>query len=318
MTHAATVLAHAVAAGLVDASAVLAGRVTVHAIGASNSVHRVELNAAPLAFVKGTGQAAEMDGDDSVARESEVLRLLRGLCPSPGVLPAGGSDELWLTPVPGTSLAELTVTGDVETLSDAFASLGRALAELHRIPPPPNAPAFRLPWPLLDELPGHMETARFHEVPTRVIETARSLTDITSAVSESWAADSWTHGDVSAMNAILGPDATVRLIDWEGAGIGDPSWDLAGANAMARFVAPTWFPVAWARLLASYREAGGPARPPDTAMLCVRMLVAAYQQAVGAFAVGSVPDADGAVTQLLAEVDALTAQFRSEADHVLP
>lgn len=318
MTQAATVLARAVRGGLVDAGAALDGRVSVHAIGASNFVHRVEVDGAPVAYVKSTGQAAAMDGDDAVARESEVLGLIQGLCPSPAVLPLTDTDGLWLTPVVGTSLAELATVGDVEALSDAFASVGKALAGLHLVSVSPGAPVMRLPWPLLDQLPGHMDTARFHEVPTRVIETAHGLGDVTASVKGAWRSGAWTHGDVSAMNAILGPDGTVRLIDWEGSGIGDPSWDLAGANLMARFVAPTWFSVAWARLLDSYRVAGGPAEPPGAALLCVRTLVAAYQQAVGAFAVGSVPDADGTVTRLLAEVEALCARFRMEGADVLP
>ena len=42
------------------------------------------------------------------------------------------------------------------------------------------------------------------------------------------------------------------------------------------------------------------------------------EQAVGAFAVGSMPDADGTVTRLLAEVEALCARFRMEGADVLP
>ncbi|NHB83743.1 hypothetical protein G7085_00880 [Tessaracoccus sp. HDW20] len=110
----------------------------------------------------------------------------------------------------------------------------------------------------------------------------------------------------------------MRLIDWEGAGIGEAAWDLAGANLMVRSVAPGWHPIAWARLLDSYRAAGGPADPPGTALLCVRTLVAAYQQAVGAFAVGSTPDADGMVTLLLGQVHTLVERFRAEAAHVPP
>ena len=315
MTQAATVLLHAVRGGLVSPGDALAGRVSVHPIGASNSVHRVDLDAEPIAYTKSTGRAAAMDGDDSVERESQVLRLIQGLCPCPRVLDVVTDDALWLAPVPGRSLAELVDAADVETLSDAFSSIGRALAELHRIPAPAAAPTLRLPWPLLADLPGHMQSARFHEVPTRVIETARALPDITSTVRAEWSPTHWTHGDVSLTNAILAPDGVVRLIDWEGAGVGDPAWDLAGARLMVGFAAPSWYRVAWARLLDSYRSAGGPAQPPGTAMLCVRTLVAAYQQAVGAFAVGSTPDADGTVTALLADVATLADRFRG-ASHV--
>ncbi|NHB83742.1 hypothetical protein G7085_00875 [Tessaracoccus sp. HDW20] len=82
MTQAAAVLARAVSAGLVDATAALQGRVSIHSIGASNLVHRVDRDGVPVAFAKSTGQAAAMDGDDSVARESVVLGLINGLCPA--------------------------------------------------------------------------------------------------------------------------------------------------------------------------------------------------------------------------------------------
>lgn len=316
MTGPAAVLAHAVRSGLVEAGQALAGRVGVTAIGASNLVHRIDLDGSAVAFVKATGPAAALDGDDSVAREVHVLGLLRDGSAVPTVLPITTPAELWLGPVEGTSIAELAGGQDVAATSDAFAALGTALASLHRTPVAAEAPVLRLPWPLLDDLPAHMETARYHRVPTLVIETARQLPDVTTHVRSRWRAITWVHGDVSPMNAIVGADGAARLIDWEGAGVGDPSWDLAGALLMTHLAAPGWEPVAAARLLHAYRTGGGPGAEPDPALSCVRTLVAAYQQAVGAFALGGVPDADGQVTRLLDEAMALAEAHRAGGRHV--
>ena len=313
MTSAAQVLSRAVRLGILQPRDALSGRAYVTAIGASNFVHRVSVDGAAVAFVKSTGQAAALDGDDSVAREAAVLRLLSGTRTAPDILPQTTGGELWLAPVEGMSVAELSGTGDIPAMSDAFAGLGTTLAGLHRVATREGAPEFRLPWPMLDRLPAHMETARHHKVPTRVIETARSLRDVTSAARQRWLPIAWTHGDVSAMNIIVSTTGHVRLIDWEGAGFGDPVWDLAGADLMAGLLAPGWYQVAVARLRHAYRSAGGPAREPDPATRCVRTLVAAYQHAAGAFALGTLPDADGSVTRLLDDALEWAAVHRAEA-----
>lgn len=316
MTSAARVLAHAVGRRLVTSDDALSGRVTVRVIGASNFVHRLDLDGVAVAYVKSTGQAAAMDGDDSVAREMEVLERLRGGTYVPEVLSATTPDQLWLAPAAGMNLAELVGAGDVAAMSEAFAAAGRALAGLHTAPVREGAPLLRLPWPMLENLPAHMETARHHEVPTHVITTARSLRVVTAAAREHWQPSAWVHGDVSPMNVIIAPDGLARLIDWEGAGVGDPAWDLAGADLMALLVAPQWHQIATARLRHSYREASGTAHEPDPALKCVRTLVAAYQQAVGALAMGAVPDSDGTVTRLLDEAHALAARHTAETRSV--
>ena len=162
MSSAAAVLALAVRTGLVDASAALSGAVTVTRIVGSNPVLRLADAGRPLAFIKATGQAARLNGEDTVARERAVVTRLTGFGELPRALPQSTPDELWLTPVAGTSLADLVMAGNIAGLSDSFAAVGTTLAGLHRQPVGPGAPVMGLPWPMLDELPSHMDSAKYH------------------------------------------------------------------------------------------------------------------------------------------------------------
>ena len=49
-----------------------------------------------------------------------------------------------------------------------------------------------------------------------------------SAARAGWRGDTVTHGDAKAVNVVLPPDGSIRLIDWELAAFGDRLWDLAG------------------------------------------------------------------------------------------
>jgi aminoglycoside phosphotransferase (APT) family kinase protein len=313
VSNAAAVLARAVRSGLVDASAALSGRVVVTRIEGSNPVLRLADDGRPLAFVKATGAAARLNGEDTVAREQAVVRRLAPSGAVPGALPQSTAAEIWLAPVEGTSLVQLSFAGDVGALSEAFAAAGTALAGLHR-QPVAGAPTMDLPWPMLDALPAHMHAAKYHDVPSRVLATARELADVAAAARASWTASAWAHGDVSASNVLVAADGA-RLIDWESAGLGDPSWDLAGARMLADGLAAGWSDLAWRRLLAGYRAAGGTAAEPTPALWCVRLLVAAYQQAVGVLVAGETPDADGSVSTLLQKARLAAGAHRRECAH---
>ncbi|MBK9158076.1 MAG: phosphotransferase [Micropruina sp.] len=144
---------------------------------------------------------------------------------------------MWLAPVAGASLADLSFAGDASGITAGFAALGTTLAQLHRTSLPAQAPRLRPPWPLLDLLPPHMDSAKHHAVPTLVIETARSWPDVMAAAAQAWRATAWTHGDVSAMNVIL---------------------------ASGRFGAPDRLGVGWRRgsVLGSRGRADAGGRPP--------------------------------------------------------
>lgn len=312
MTAAAGALAAAVRGGLVSAGDALAGRVRVAAVGASNQVHVVASDAGPLAYVKSPGQAARLDGDDTVARETAALAHVGGWA-APTVLPLTTPRSLWLAPVSGPSLVEVCLTGDVGRLSDTFAAVGTTLAGLHALPVTAGSPPMLLPWPMLGALPAHMDSARHHAWPSRIIRAARDAADVMDMARLQWTATGWVHGDVSPANLVLTADGA-RLIDWESAGIGDQSWDLAGARVMVDALATGWAGVAWGRLASAYRDAGGPAAEPTPTLRCVRLLVAAYQYAVGAVVAGADPDKDGTVSAMMDGASAAAALARRGDD----
>ncbi|MBA9004569.1 phosphotransferase enzyme family protein [Thermomonospora cellulosilytica] len=68
------------------------------------------------------------------------------------------------------------------------------------------------------------------------------------------------HGDWHLGQLVGLPDGTWRMIDIEDLGVGDPAWDLARPAAL--FSAGVLPPEDWARFLAGYASAGGPAAPP--------------------------------------------------------
>ena len=109
MTSAAQALAHAVRGGLIGPAETLGGQVSLATIGASNIVHRLDRGPVPVAYVKATGIAAGVDGDDSVARERRVVGLLDGSVAVPAALSLSTATQLWLEPVAGSSLADRDV-----------------------------------------------------------------------------------------------------------------------------------------------------------------------------------------------------------------
>lgn len=68
------------------------------------------------------------------------------------------------------------------------------------------------------------------------------------------------HGDWHLGQLVRMPDGAWRMIDIEDLGVGDPAWDLARPAAL--FSAGVLPPADWARMLAGYTAAGGPAVPP--------------------------------------------------------
>lgn len=311
---AAAALSAATRQGLVSADDVLAGRVRVAAVGASNDVHVLTADSVPLAYVKSPGKAARLDGDDSVARELSALAHVPGWA-APSVLPLTTPQALWLAPVEGMSLVDACLRGDIGQLSDAFAQVGVTLARLHGLPVRADAPTMVLPWPMLDVLPAHMDSARHHAWPARIIQAARDCADVMDMARRQWTSTGWVHGDVSPANIVLTPGGA-RLIDWESAGTGDQRWDVAGARVMVDALAQGWERVAWARLWAAYRAAGGPAPEPTPALRCVRQLVAVYQYAVGAVVAGVEVDGDGAVSSMMDAVAASAAQATGQPGQV--
>lgn len=174
-------------------------------------------------------------------------------------------DRVWiqpLRPVPvpgpdgrlGTIWPRVTVLSTVDT--PPWADVGGLLARLHRMPVDPELP----------RLGGHSRLER-------AIAWLRAsggpdlawLSELGGKLADALAEPARTtpaHGDFHLGQLGHTPlRRSWKLLDVDDFGHGDPAWDLARP---AGFWASGLLPDdAWARFLAGYREAGGPAVPAD-------------------------------------------------------
>ncbi len=163
-----------------------------------------------------------------------ALRLGDGVA-VPEVIAIGAIDQAWCctsTRLPGTRLCDLDMS--------AVAAAAPAIAEaLHRISDMPltgvsgfggidpstgngrspswaGAVAWGVPrsWSAIAD---RADRAFLESLAAGVLAEVEALPDFSDLV----------HGDPSADNLIVGEDGTIGVIDWEGAMIGDPLWDLA-------------------------------------------------------------------------------------------
>lgn len=269
-------MARAVAAGLLEAGDVLDGIIAVYPQSRSNVVHRVERDGVAVAYVKQRGASSLLDGDDVVVNERTVLTSLAGLECIPRALPVDGVSAVWVQAMPGRPLAEIPCGG--AEFDTACRSLAQSLVQLHMWPidcPADEPPRAAEPWALRPGyLPPSMAGSPPGSVFAAVLELAREP-DVQAALEHAasqWARTAWIHGDVSANNVII-HQARASLVDLEGAGLGDPAWDLATAVSTLRGLGGTG-----TNFLTEYWRLGGPAQLDD-AMLTVRAVQTAWQLA---------------------------------------
>lgn len=99
-----------------------------------------------------------------------------------------------------------------------IARLGRILRQLHAMQPPAQVHSVKL----RDVIDGYFQTLQRRSVPHDVPSArARALAAILDARDDACLC----HNDVHCLNIV--DDGTLRLIDWEYAGIGAPMFDLA-------------------------------------------------------------------------------------------
>lgn len=242
----------------------------------SNVVHRVERDGVPVAYVKQRGASSMLDGDDVVVNERAVLASLAGLACIPRALPVDGGNAVWVQAMPGRPLAEVPCGG--AEFDAACRGLAQSLVQFHTWSvdgPAAELPRAAEPWALRPgNLPPSMEGSPPGSAFSAVLELAREP-DVQAALGHAasrWSRTAWIHGDVSANNVIVHRDRA-SLVDLEGAGLGDPAWDLATAVSTLRGLGGTG-----TEFLTEYWRLGGPARLDD-AMLTVRALQTAWQLA---------------------------------------
>ena len=307
MTSAPGLFARAVSLGLVSEDDVLSGRVSVTDQSRSNVVRRIDLDGAPVAFVKRRGAAAELDGDDPITAEARALAALAGVRVVPalvagsasGVGPVSG-DEVWTVPVDGIPL--YAVHGTHEHVLAVARSWGEALAVLHQSVDADTLAAKgfpRLPVPWVfdpDRLPTSMGRPPEGSALAAVLDMARSapVRALAASVLADWSPAEPVHGDLSAANVLVAEGAggpTVRFIDVEGAGLGPAAWDLACALDTLGDLTRQWGHAdVVPAFVAGYRAAGGPGRVVP-AHLALRALVTGWQASAGLVSRGDFPGA---------------------------
>jgi aminoglycoside phosphotransferase (APT) family kinase protein len=123
---------------------------------------------------------------------------------------------------------------------DVGGLMGEALAALHREKddgtPAPTPFALRARRPHLDVLPT-LEGAAIDVI--RRLQSDAALATGLDRVAERWAPSASIHGDLKWPNVVVARDradaiTSIRLVDWEHSGAGDPGWDVG--SAMAAYV----------------------------------------------------------------------------------
>lgn len=142
---------------------------------------------------------------------------------------------------PAATLAEETAKTLVPSPGHA-AALGRLLAGIHAETARPGALAAiaaalpgQPPWVFAMAQDAERVMPNLSPAGRQVVDRLRAAPELRgglAAAGAQWRRDCLIHGDVKWDNVLAsadGPAAAVRLIDWELADIGDPSWDVAGA-----------------------------------------------------------------------------------------
>jgi aminoglycoside phosphotransferase (APT) family kinase protein len=241
MLGAADVAGYLLERGWLSPSAVVDGSLRVRDVSRRNPVFLVTAGDGRGYVLKVRGPA----GESAVAHEAAILERLGSVHPSRSL-------EAWLPGVVGyddaAGVLVLETKPDARDLrahhargrfSRALArEAGRALAQLHTIPPatldglpqvPRAASILNLHRPDLDTLFALSEAAV--EL-TRIVQSSEELCGELDELLARWSPDAVIHGDVRWDNlvAVRGGGShrwtRLQLIDWELCGVGDPGFDI--------------------------------------------------------------------------------------------
>lgn len=235
------IVSYLLSSGLVAPQSIVAGDLRVVDMSRRNRNYKVLSEQAPSYLVK---QGVGEEGAATIANEAYVYELVGRRAPDTlsrhlPRLHRYDADSRMLV---------VEFLHDAENLRDhhlrtgRFAvgvatDLGLALAELHRLPVPeqdaPPAITRKPAWILSLNEPEFdfvcdISGANLQLV--RIIQQFEAFGDLLKALREDWRAVALIHGDVKWDNCLLlakdTPRPRLRIVDWELARLGDPSWDV--------------------------------------------------------------------------------------------
>jgi aminoglycoside phosphotransferase (APT) family kinase protein len=226
------------ATGLLSPATVVAGDLAIHDASRRNRNFKVVSERGPSFLVK---QGFGAEGRATVANEAVVYQALatRGPSLTRHVPQFFGYD-------PDHGMIVLELVESAHSLTDHQArgrfsqqvarSVGRALGALHGEAPPPDARGrmyATAPFALSVHRPEVSWLRDISEANIELIKLlqgAPGVPELLDEVRQSWRTDSIVHNDYKSENCMVvqgrdGRGTGVRLVDWEGAGLGDPAWD---------------------------------------------------------------------------------------------
>jgi aminoglycoside phosphotransferase len=280
-------VAQASEVGLVTHREVQDGVVSVRdQSGSNHPVHAILVRDHAVGYVKEQGCPGGRDGHDVIARERQTLAYLDELDLGPRLLDRTPGEALWVGVVKGVGLERQH--GNICQLAEICQSWGAAVGELHRMSTTgPGITYAPQPWSLHpDHRPPTMRAVSRNSAGATVLQAIESEPLLRVAAHEAcqrWRARHWIHGDLTAANVVVqtAPSVRVRFVDFEDAGLGDPTWDLATVLDSITWLAPRWHTLPQPLIeyfLSGYRRSGGPG-VLYPAMQAVRAVATAWQVA---------------------------------------
>jgi thiamine kinase-like enzyme len=239
MLHRAQLIPYLLERSLITAESVVAGHVSIENASRRNQNFAVVCRDGPVYFIK---QGIDIDRIRSVTHEA---RVYQALSVDPDISRLCGQFLIrYVDHDDSQGALILEFLPDARNLKDhhqrvgrfsrkAGALLGEALKSFHSLPKgvTPSAELHK-PWILAVHKPAlsmicSASDANVHLI--RIVQEDPKFLALLGALEEEWIADAFIHADMRWENCLIEFNArlmSVKLIDWELAGVGDPAWDV--------------------------------------------------------------------------------------------